>query len=189
MGTPITSYELQRRLDIAKKREAAREAARLNTTPKQYVAEEQGGSAYFRSIENEDLFVEMPIPKKAATLATTAIGSIGGLTLEQAEATANSSLVKFKGNHKQVLRVRFTRLKATPVVKMTAWGTRVVDHVDDSVTVPFGGNANASLKDAKTAFNTFVGGGVGATTLGTRAGNRADLIYNGKVIATKKVSA
>lgn len=186
MGTPTTSFELERRLQIAKKREAAREAARLAATPKPYTPEEPGGSAYFRSIENEDLFVEMPIPSKAGTLATTAVAAIGGLTEAQAEAQANSSLVGFKGNHKQILRIRFTRLKATPTVRMTPWGTRVVDHIDDSVTVPFGGNANASLKDAKTAFATFIAG-AGAATLGTRKGNRAELIYNGKVIAREIV--
>jgi hypothetical protein len=54
--------------------------------------------------------------------------------------TPKPAVVGFKGNHKEVLRIRFTRLKATPTVKTTAWGTRVVDHIDDSVTVPFGGN-------------------------------------------------
>lgn len=186
MGTPITSYELQRRLDIAKRREAAREAARLTATPKPYTPEEPGGTAYFRSIENEDLFVEMPIPAKAGTLATTAVGALGGLTEAQAEATANASLVSFKGNHKQVLRIRFTRLKATPTVKMTAWGTRVVDHIDDSVTVPFGAPPDTSIKGARTAFNTFIAG-AGAATLGTRVGNRAELIYDGRIIAKQVV--
>ena len=188
MGTPITSYELQRRLDIAKKREAAREAARLAATPAPYAPKDIGGSAYFRSIENENLFVEMPIPAKAGTLATSAVGSIGGYTLAQVDTmTPKPAVVGFKGNHKEVLRIRFTRLKATPTVKTTAWGTRVVDHIDDSVTVPFGGNEDCSLKDAATAFNAFVTG-AGATTLGSKPGNKAELIFNGKVITRKVVS-
>jgi len=188
MPRPRTSFALSRLADIARARETAREAARRNTTPKPYQAEEEGGLAYFRSIENEDLFVEMPITAKAGALATTGVSAIGGLTAAAAEAIANSSLVGFKGNHKQVLRIRFTRLKATPTVRMTSWGTRVVDHIDDSFTVPFGGNTDASLKGAKTAFNTFISG-AGAVILGTRKGNYAELIYNKKVIAKRVVTA
>ena len=186
MGTPITSFELQRRLDIAKKREAAKEAAKKATTPKPYAPKDIGGTAYFRSIENENLFVEMPISAKAGVLATTGVASIGGYTLAEVSAmTPKPATVGFKANHKEILRVRFTRLKATPTVKMTTWGTRVVDHIDDSVTVPFGGNSDCSLKDATTAFNALIAG-AGAAILGTKKGNRAELIFNGKVI-TKKV--
>ena len=187
MGRPRTSYELNRLADIAKKRETAREAERKAATPTAYKPEEKGGTAYFRSIENEDLYVEMPISAKAGELATTGIASIGGLSAAAAEALPNSSLVGFEGNHKQVLRVRFTRLKATPTTRMTSWGTRVVDHTDDSFSVPFGGNTDASLKGARTAFNTFISG-AGATLLGARKGNRAELMYNGKVIAKRVVA-
>jgi len=187
MGRPRTYFELNRLADIAKRREDAREAARKAATPKPYQAEEPGGSAYFRSIEDEKLFVEMPIPAKAGGLVSDP-GPILGMTLAEATAVANSSLVKFKGNHDKILRIRFTRLKATPTTKMTAWGTRVVDHVDDSITVPFGGNADASLKGAKTAFNTAMADGAVTALLGARKGNRAELIYNGKVIARKIVT-
>jgi hypothetical protein len=129
----------------------------------------------------------MPIPAKAGALATTGIGDIGGLTAAEATAIANSSLVGFKGNHQKVLRIRFTRLKATPTVKVTPWGTRVVDHTDDSFAVPFGGNNDASLKGAKTAFNTFITGTAGSAILGTRKGNRAELMYNGRVIAKRVI--
>ncbi|MEG4028148.1 MULTISPECIES: hypothetical protein [unclassified Microcoleus] len=189
MGTPITSYELQRRLDIAKKREAAREAAKLAAPPTTYTPEQPGTSAYFRSIENDNLFVEMEIPAKAGTglSSNTGITALNGFTLAEVTALPNSSTVKFKGNHKQVPRIRFTRLKATPTTKMTPWGTRVVDHVDDSVTVPFSGPADSSLKTLKASFNTFITGTTGAAAIGTRTGNYAQLIYNDKVIATKVV--
>jgi hypothetical protein len=187
MPRPRTYFELNRLADIAKKREEAREAAKKAATPKPYQAEEEGGSAYFRSIEDENLFVEMPIPAKAGALATDP-GPILGMTLAEATAVANSSLVEFKGNHDKVLRIRFTRLKATPTTKITAWGTRVVDHVDDSVTVPFGGNTDASLKGAKTAFNTAMANATIAGILGSRKGNRAELMYNGKVIVKKIVT-
>ncbi|HEY9813300.1 MAG TPA: hypothetical protein V6D31_07170 [Candidatus Sericytochromatia bacterium] len=187
MPRPRTSFELNRLADIAKKREDAREAAKKAATPKPYQAKERGGSAYFRSIEDENLFVEMPIPAKAGALATDP-APILGMTLAEASAVANSSLVEFKGNHDKVLRIRFTRLKATPTAKMTAWGTRVVDHIDDSVTVPFGGNTDASLKGARTAFNTAMANAAIAGLLGARKGNRAELIYNGNVIAKKIVT-
>lgn len=188
MGTPITSFELQRRLDIAKKREAAREAAKLSATPKPYAAQEPGSEGYFRSIENENLFVEIEVPAKAgAALLADAGGVLGGLTLAEVTAVPNSSTVKFKGNHGQVPRIRFTRLKATPTTKLTPWGTRVVDHIDDSVTVPFAAPDDSSLKTLKTRFATFMGTAPATGALGTRKGNRAELIYNGKVIAKIEV--
>lgn len=188
MGTPITSWELQRRLDIAKKREAAREAARLTATPKPYEARPQGEAGYFRSFENENLFVEMEVPAKAGTaLMADAGAALGGLTLAEVGALPNSSNVKFKGNHEQVLRIRFTRLKATPTVKVTAWGTRVVDHIDDSVTVPFSAPADGSIKTVKANFATFMASAGGTGALGTRQGNRAELMYAGRVLAKVEV--
>jgi hypothetical protein len=81
MGTPITSYELQRRLDIAKKREAAREAARLAATPAPYAPKDIGGSAYFRSIENENLFVEMPFLQKQERSLRRPLALLGAIRL------------------------------------------------------------------------------------------------------------
>lgn len=188
MGRPRTYFELNRLAEIAKKREDAREAAKLTASPKPYQAEEPGGEAYFRSIEDENLFVLMPIPAKATALVTDP-APILGLSLAEATAIANSSLVKFKGNHEKVLRIRFTRLKATPTVKVTPWGTRVVDHIDDSLTVPFGGNSDASLKGAKTAFATAMANATLAGLLGSKKGNYAELLYNGRVIAKKTVTA
>jgi len=184
MGTPITSYELQRRLDIAKKREAARAAARLAATPKPYAPEDIGATGYFRSVEDENLYVEMPVPAKAgATFTADSGAALGGLTTAEVGALAGAAYVPFKGNNKQILRIRFTRRKATPTTKMTSWGTRVVDHVDDSVTVPFGAPANSNLGIAKTAFAALVASTGGAGLLGTRKGNKAELIYNGRVIS------
>lgn len=188
MARPRTSFELERLAAIAKRRETARATAKLTATPKAYVAEEPGGSGYFRSIENENLFVQMPIPSKAGTaLFSDGGGALGGLTLAEVQAIANSSVVDFKGNHKQVLRIRFTRLKATPTTKITPWGTRVVDHTDDSVTVPFFGPADGSLRTAKANFATFTAAGPGATAIGTRKGNRAELLYNNRVLAERVV--
>ncbi|MEG4497583.1 hypothetical protein QUB05_05570 [Microcoleus sp. F10-C6] len=187
MSRPRTYFELNRLAEIAKRREAAREATKLAATPKPYKAEDPGGKAYFRSIEDENLFVLMPIPAKAGALVTDP-APILGLDLAAATAVANSSLVDFKGNHDKVLRIRFTRLKATPTVKVTAWGTRVVDHIDDSVTVPFGGNSDASLKGAKTAFATAMANATMTGLLGSRKGNYAELLYNNRVIAKKTVT-
>ncbi|MEG5048580.1 hypothetical protein [Microcoleus sp. B4-C1] len=183
MGTPITSNELQRRLDIAKKREAAREAAKLTTAPKPYQAEEPGTLGYFRSLENDDLFVEMEVPAKAGTALLDNAGNLlGGLTLAAVTALPNTSTVKFKGNHTQVPRIRFTRLKATPTTRVTAWGTRVVDHIDDSVTVPFSAPDDSSLKTLKANFGVFIASAAGQAARGSRTGNSAELIYNNKVI-------
>lgn len=182
MSTPITSYELQRRLDIAKRREAAREAARLAVPPTAYVPEPPKQLRAFRSIEDDDLYVEIPVSKKAWDIVGGQAAAIGALTVAAAEALAGASVVDFKGNHDSVLRIRINQLKATPTTKMTAWGTRVVDKIEESFSFPFGitGAAN-SISAAKTAFQAWLGG-AGNAVLGTREGNYAELIHRGKVL-------
>ena len=182
MTRPRTYFELNRLADIAKKRETAIATAKLTKTPKSYVERPTGGSAYFRSIESENLFVFMPIPVKAGSLLTN-LPLIFGMTSAEVTAIANSSKVGFKGNHKSILRIRFTRLKSTPTTKVTSWGTRVVDHVDDSITVPFGVDATGSVKATITAFGTTMANSTVGALLGTKKGSYAELIYNGKVLS------
>ena len=188
MGRPRTSWELDRLAAIAKAREAARKAAQAALAPKPYKARTPGGEGYFRSIEDENLFVKMPIPAKAGTTLVGDPGGLGGFTLAGVTAIANSAVVGFKGNHKSVLRVRISIVKTTPTEKRTAWGTRVVDHWDEGFTVPFGAPANGSLEAAKTAFTAAVTGtGTLTGALGTRKGSKAELMYGKRVIAKKVV--
>ena len=182
MARPRTYFELNRLADIAKKRETAIAAAKLTKTPKSYVEKPTGGAAYFRSIESENLFVFMPIPAKAGSLLTN-LPLIFGMTSAEVTTVANSSKVNFKGNHKSILRIRFTRLKSTPTIKVTSWGTRVVDHIDDSVTIPFGVDATGSIKAAITTFNTAIVNPTVGALLGTKKGSYAELIYDGKVLS------
>jgi len=181
MSRPRTSFELNRLADIAKKRETAREAAKKASTPTPYKARDPGGTAYFRSIEDDNLFVKMPIPATAGALVGDST-PIDGKEEAVVNALLNVSKVGFKGNHQSILRIRFTRLKSTPTTKVTSWGTRVVDHIDDSVTVPYGAPADSSLQTAKTAFGTFMATAPATALLGTKKGNYAELMYNGKVL-------
>lgn len=184
MSTPITSFELQRRLDIAKRREAARAAAGLAATPKPYEPEPPKTIRAVRSIESDDVYVKMPFSQTAWTAVAGNAAAIGALTVAAAEALAGASVIDFKGNNDSVLRVRVHSLKATPTVRMTAWGTRVVDKIDASFSFYMGVvAANNSMSAAKVQFNAFFAG-AGAGVLGTRAGNYAELIYRGKVIET-----
>ncbi len=77
--------------------------------------------------------------------------------------------------------------KSTPTVKVTPWGTRVVDKIDKTYQVPMGiTGAGGSLTVAKAQFRTIFGvGGVLATKL-TKKGNYAELYYGKKLLATVK---
>lgn len=181
MSRPRTFFELNRLADIAKKREAAREAAKLTSTPKPYVAKPPSVSKAFRSIEYDKLYVRMPISKTAWDAVSARAVTIGALDVADVTAISGSSLVNFEGNNDEVLRIRVSLLKATPTVKVTSWGTRVVDKIDSSFSFPFGvtGSDN-SLAKAKVDFAAWASG---SAALGNKAGNYAELLYKNKPIA------
>jgi hypothetical protein len=182
MARPRTYFELNRLAEIAQRREAAREAARRASTPQPYVPEQPKTIRAVRSIENDDVYVKMPISQTAWTAITGQANGLGLLTLEAAEALAGSSVINFEGNNDEILRVRVNLLKATPTVRMTEWGSRVVDKIDSSFSFPLGVvAANNSISAAKVQFRGFFAG-AGSGILGTRVGNFAQLIYRKKII-------
>jgi hypothetical protein len=184
MARPRTYFELNRLAERAKAREAARAAARLAATPKPYVAQDSKIIRAVRSIESDDVYVEMPISKTAWDNISGQAAANGILEVAAAEALPGSSVIDFKGNNDEVLRVRINFLKATPTVKMTPWGSRVVDKVDNSFSYPMGVvAANNSIAAAKVQFRGFFAG-AGSGVLGARAGNYAQLIYRKKIIET-----
>lgn len=181
MARPRTYFELNRLAEIAKKREAAREAAKLAATPAAYKAKDPATVRYFRSIESDKLYVKMPISKVAWDAVGEQATAIGALDAAAVAAISGSSTVNFEGNNDEVLRIRVHSLKATPTVKVTAWGTRVVDKIDSSLSFPFGvTGADNSLAKAKSDFQALM---VGNGVLGSRAGNYAELLYRGKIIS------
>lgn len=184
MPRPRTYFELNRLAGIAQRRETARAAARLAATPRPYVAQEPKIIRAVRSIENDDIYVEMPISQLAWNAILGQADALGLLTPQAAQALAGSSVIDFEGNNEEILRVRVNFLKATPTVRMTEWGTRVVDKTDTSFSFPMGVTAaNNSISAAKVQFRALLAG-AGSGILGTRAGNYAQLIYRKKIVET-----
>ncbi len=184
MPRPRTYFELNRLAERARLREAARAAARLASTPKPYVPQEPKIIRAVRSIENDDVYVKMPISQTAWTAISGQANGLGLLTPEAAEALAGSSVINFEGNNDEILRVRVNFLKATPTVRMTEWGSRVVDKTDTSFSFPLGVTAaNNSISAAKVQFRGLFAG-AGSGILGSRAGNYAQLIYRNKIVET-----
>ena len=184
MARPRTFFELNRLAQRAQARETARDAARRAATPAPYVPEPPKIVRAVRSIESDDLYVRMFISQTAWNAISTQAAALGLLTEAAAEALAGASVVNFEGNNDEVLRIRVNLLKTTPTVRMTSWGSRVVDKIDSSFSFPVGViAANNSISAAKVQFNAFFAG-AGNAVLGQRVGSFAQLIYRGKIVQT-----
>jgi hypothetical protein len=183
MARPRTYVQLNRLAEIAKKRETAITAAKLTATPKPYVAKGASTIMCFESIESDDLYVQIPVINTTWAKISASAAAIGALTPVAAAALAGANVVGFKGNHKEVLRVRIDEPKTVPTIKVTAWGTRVVDKIDDSYQFPMGVvGATNSLNSAKAQFQSLMTGALAALVL--KAGSTAQLIHRGETIAT-----
>jgi hypothetical protein len=183
MGRARTAAQLKIQLDIAQAREAARKAAAANITPKPYEKKKPETNVLVSQVGSEGkIWVKM----KVYTSSLTRIGSAGqtalGILAANTAVPANTQVVDFRGNHKKVLRVRVHEGIATPTVKKTPWGTRVVKHIDKSYQIPVG---NDDLNDMLTAFNTFFNAAGGQALLGP-AGSQgfATLQFGREVLAT-----
>jgi len=183
MGRARTAAQLKIQLEIAQAREAARKAAAATVTPKPYEKKKPETNVLVSQVGSEGkIWVKM----KVYTSSLTRIGGAGqtalGILAANAAVPANTQVVDFRGNHKKVLRVHVHEGIATPTVKKTAWGTRVVKHIDKSYQIPVG---NDDLNDMLTAFNTFFNAAAGQALL-SPAGSQgfATLQFGREVLAT-----
>lgn len=183
MGRAVSSAQLQIRVDIAKKREAARLAKKLATEPKPYAGKEPTTEAKAQSVTDKDLFVAIPVITKNWEAIPAGTKTALGVTLSSAALPASAALVGFEGNHKTVARVVVHEGLSTPTAKNTAWGTRVVKMTAKSWSFPAG---NDDLGDLITAFRTqFGAGGAARALLGTKNGF-AELRIGKQVLVTVK---
>ncbi len=93
-------------MEIAEKREAAKMAQKLVTPPKPYTPKELSTEVLVPMIGNEGkIYVKFPIRNSVYTRIT---GSLKALCIKEANANpgTRTSVVDFRGNHKNVLRVR-----------------------------------------------------------------------------------
>lgn len=185
MGRAITSGQLQLKIEIAKKREAARLATKLSSTPKPYTKKPPTEIILANMVSNPKVFVKIPVPE--AVLAKLPDGVEASLGMKPASSTAaelgaGSSIVDFAGNHKKVLRVTvYPGVPATS--KVTAWGTRVVKKVSESFSFPVGG---ASIDAVITAFQAaFTGSGPAKLLMGTAGNDGYAVLRLGNTVLSK----
>ena len=183
MARPRTAAQLKVLQNIAEARETAKKAAAATVTPKPYEKKKPETNVLVSQAGSEG---KVLVKMKVYTSSLTKIGGAGqtalGILAANATIPANTQVVDFKGNHKKVLRVHIHEGIATPTVKKTPWGTRVVKHIDKSYQIPVGNN---DLNDMLTAFNTFFNATAGQALLGP-AGSQgfATLQLGREVLAT-----
>lgn len=181
MGKPRTAAALKIAMEIAEKREAAKMAQKLATPPKPYTPKESSTEVLVPMIGKDGkTYVKFPIRNSVYSRITSSIEALG-MKAANANTGTGTSVVEFRGNHKNVLRVRVYEGLATPIAKLTPWGTRTVKMIDKSFQFPIGGE---TWDAAITAFNTLFGdGGALRSMMGTTNG-RAELLLGKQVIAS-----
>ncbi len=128
-------------------------------------------------------YVKFPIRNNIYTIYTRITGSLDALGIKAANPNPGkeTSVVDFRGNHKNVLRVRVYEGLATPIAKLTPWGTRTVKMIDKSFQFPIGGE---TWDAAITAFKIlFADGGALRLMMGTTNG-RGELLLGKQVVTS-----
>jgi len=185
MARPRTFRDLQNLADIAKKRETMRAAAKLAAVPAPWKERGTKSNWYFKSAEDQNIWVTMPIYDDTIAFVTTAaLTALGGYaTTAPILLITGATIVDFRAKNQDVLRIRIHDSKATPTQKNTPWGTRVVDKIDKSYSIPMTvTGTDGSLAQAKAQFRAaFTGTGVLASKL-VKKGNYAELYLGKKLL-------
>ena len=93
-------------MEIAQKREAAKMAQKLATPPKPYTPKELSTEVLVPMIGNEGkTYIKFPIRNSVYTRITGLLEALG-IKAANANPGTRTSVVDFRGNHKNVLRVR-----------------------------------------------------------------------------------
>jgi hypothetical protein len=124
MAKRENSYQLQRRLDIAKERETLKKNAKINN-PKTYKSRPDFTTVYYR---------DFLVPGKLITLQASSVGlaAIGGITdagllAEPPDAVVPDSV---RGLNYPIVKIHWFYGDNTPVVATTAWGSRYIKYYD-----------------------------------------------------------
>ncbi|NQE37055.1 hypothetical protein [Microcoleus asticus] len=156
-------------------------AQKLATPPKPYTPKESSAEVLVPKIGNDvKTYFKYPIRNSVYTRITASIDALG-IKARNAKTGTGTLIVDFQGNHKKVLRVCVYEGLATPIAKLTPWGTRTIKMIDKSFQFPIGGKTRDA---AITAFKTLFGdGGALRPMMGTTNG-RAELLLGKQVITT-----
>lgn len=144
MGKHLTVEQLERRLDIAKRRRAAKEAARI-ANPKPYVKRPPETILFYRSVFYNSIFYEVSVNSETLELigGATALGLLAALP-------DGSTALPIRGSGIRPSMLKWYYGDATPQVITTAWGSRYIKNYDAR-----GGQAHRScpISIASGAFN------------------------------------
>ncbi|MEG4208072.1 hypothetical protein QUA20_29665 [Microcoleus sp. Pol7_A1] len=180
IGRPRTAAALKIAIELAEKREAAKMAQKLATPPKPYTPKESSAEVLVPKIGNDvKTYFKYPIRNSVYTRITASIDALG-IKARNAKTVTGTSIVDFQGNHKKVWRVCVYKGLATPIAKLTPWGTRTIKMIDKSFQFPIGGKTrNAAITVFKTLFGD---GGALRQMMGTT--NDRDQLLLGKQVIT-----
>jgi hypothetical protein len=157
MGRQLTVEQLERKLDIAKRRRAAKEADRV-ANPKPYKPRPEQTLLYYRSVYDNDVYFRVYVNSETLALFTSPT-EVGLLATLPSGATALS--VRGSGTKPSMLKWYFG--DATPQVIATAWGSRYIKNYDPKNgqshrSIPFSVSTGAfALDDLLTKFNGLFG--------------------------------
>ena len=128
------SYQIQKELDIAKARETFKKNDRLNN-PRAYAPRADQTTVYYRDFTTANKLIAL----QASDLALTAIGGLTAVGL-LGEPPAGSIPISIRGLNYPIVKVHWFYGDATPVAKVTAWGSRYIKYHDTN-----GGQSHFSL--------------------------------------------
>ncbi|ARV62728.1 hypothetical protein BZZ01_32460 [Nostocales cyanobacterium HT-58-2] len=138
------SYEIQRILDKAKKREQYREQHRINN-PKPYKKRADFRPVYYRDIVDNEKIIKL----QASEAAIQKIGDLATVGLLNA-LPAGKEPISVRGLNYPIVKIMWFYGDDNPVASTTPWGTRVIRYHDkdgaqshysipiSSTKVPFG---------------------------------------------------
>ena len=93
-------------MEIDQKREAAKMAQKLATPPKPYTPKEWATEELVPMIRNEGkTYVKFPIRNSVCARITGSLDALG-IKAANPNPSTRTSVIDFRGNHKNVLRVR-----------------------------------------------------------------------------------
>ncbi|MEG3989814.1 hypothetical protein QUA13_22135 [Microcoleus sp. S28C3] len=180
IGRPRTAAALKIAIEIVQKREAAKMAQKLATPPKPYTPKESSAEVLVPKIGNDvKTYFKFPIRNSVYTCITASIDALR-IKARNVKTGTGTSIGDFQGNHKNVLRVCVYEGLATPIAKLTPWGTRTFKMIDKSFQFLIGGKTRDA---AITAFKILLGdGGALRPMMGTTNGR--DQLLLGKQVIT-----
>jgi len=124
MGKRYTVEELQLRLDVAKRRRAAKEADRI-AAPKPYKPRPASVTLYYRSVFDNDNYYEVKVNSETLALFANP-GELGLLATPPTGITP----VPIRGSGIKPTLLKWFYGDVNPVVVVTKWGSRYIKNYD-----------------------------------------------------------